>query len=494
MSNPGNILSLSHDQAREFFLRESSFCRIELPKYFSFSSVLSQLSQRSLASINTRKARDYSDVNYTVICNKDGKYAWRPQQIINPVIYVKLVQEITQPDKWKEINKRFAEFQSNPKIQCVSIPVYPESTNSSKAEQILTWWDCFEQRSIQFSLEYSQIFATDITDCYGSIYTHSIAWAMHGKELAKGKRNDQSMVGNFIDILIEDMSHGQTNGIPQGSILMDFIAEIVLGYIDLLLSERLQKEQICEYQILRYRDDYRIFVNNQSVGEAILKDLTEILYGFGMRLNASKTKSSVNVISSSIKEDKLAWLKIDSTAKNLNIQKRLLLILEHSICHPNCGSLLRPLNDICQEISPYPNDALTIVSIITEIAYRNPRTYSVYVAILAKIFEVMSDSTKKEVAEQILRKFNTLPNTEYIDIWLQRILFPLGIRLQFSGVLPQIVEGEKAHPWNFDWVTEEGLMESVKTFSIIDKDVLSSLSPTIPDSEIDIFLRAGEDY
>ena len=62
--------------------------------------------------------------------------------------------------------------------------------------------------------------------------------------------------------MIQEMSFGQTNGIPQGSILMDFIAEIVLGYADELLSKELVKLKINDYKILRYRDDYRIFTNN----------------------------------------------------------------------------------------------------------------------------------------------------------------------------------------------------------------------------------------
>lgn len=40
------------------------------------------------------------------------------------------------------------------------------------------------------------------------------------------------------------MQYGQTNGIPQGSVLFDFIAEIVLGYADLLLYEDLQKKEL----------------------------------------------------------------------------------------------------------------------------------------------------------------------------------------------------------------------------------------------------------
>jgi hypothetical protein len=40
---------------------------------------------------------------------------------------------------------------------------------------------------------------------------------------------------------MQGMNYGQTNGIPQGSVLMDFIAEMVLGYIDECLSECLDE-------------------------------------------------------------------------------------------------------------------------------------------------------------------------------------------------------------------------------------------------------------
>ena len=69
------------------------------------------------------------------------------------------------------------------------------------------------------------------------------------------------------------MQCGQTNGIPQGSVLMDFIAEILLGYIDEILTEQLNTAHIVNYKILRYRDDYRIFVNNPDEGEKILKNI-----------------------------------------------------------------------------------------------------------------------------------------------------------------------------------------------------------------------------
>jgi hypothetical protein len=43
---------------------------------------------------------------------------------------------------------------------------------------------------------------------------------------------------------------------------MDFIAEIVLGYIDVQLTSRISEIPKTSYKILRYRDDYRVFVDN----------------------------------------------------------------------------------------------------------------------------------------------------------------------------------------------------------------------------------------
>src|SRR5213079_308164 len=144
-----------------------------------------------------------------------------------------------------------------------------------KAAQILHWWQGIEQGAIELALDYAYVLHADITDCYMAIYTHSVAWALHGKATAKANRTDMMLIGNLIDAHIQDIRHGQTNGIPQGSVLMDLVSEMVLGYADLSLSERLIKDGITDYLVLRYRDDYRIFVNNPQIGDMVLKALTE---------------------------------------------------------------------------------------------------------------------------------------------------------------------------------------------------------------------------
>ena len=61
------------------------------------------------------------------------------------------------------------------------------------------------------SLDYEYLTHIDISNCYGSIYTHSISWAIHGREEAKKNHNNKNLIGNAIDKHLRDMSYGQTN-------------------------------------------------------------------------------------------------------------------------------------------------------------------------------------------------------------------------------------------------------------------------------------------
>jgi hypothetical protein len=83
-----------------------------------------------------------------------------------------------------------------------------------------------------------------------------------------------------------------------------------------------------DFEIMRYRDDYRIFVNNPETGKKIIKELSNILADLGMRINSEKTIFSNDVIGSSIKADKLFWLT--NSSRNWNITKHLLIIKELS--------------------------------------------------------------------------------------------------------------------------------------------------------------------
>jgi len=182
-------------------------------------------------------------------------------ELIHPAIYVSLVNQICAPDYWESIQKRFSEFDGGA-VECCSIPVIPVADEKDVAAQIKSWWVNVEQRSLIYSLEFSHVLQTDVIDCYGSLYTHSIPWAIHGIEESKKQKGRDTLLWNRIDAYLQAGRYGQTNGISQGSVLMDFIAELVLGFVDEQIY--LELGRLTDSRILRYRDDYRIFANNDD--------------------------------------------------------------------------------------------------------------------------------------------------------------------------------------------------------------------------------------
>lgn len=492
-----SILSLTCDEARAFFLKQESYCSIDLPPYFHFNDLLDgvskQLSINPLASLQSEKPRSYEDVNHRILNNKDGKHAWRPFEIIHPALYVSLIRSLTEQTNWNTICSRFSEFGAIDRIRCLSIPVQSLTEEKDKAEQVSRWWHEIEQNSIELALDYECTVHADITDCYGAIYTHSIAWAIHGKSEAKRNRRDFALIGNIIDNSIQDMRHGQTNGIPQGTVLMDFIAETLLGFADMELAKRIEDAGVNDYLILRYRDDYRIFVNSLQDGDRILKCLTEVMIGLGLKLNTAKTKTSSLVITESLKPDKLAWMNTKQNERNL--QKRLLTIFSHSMTFPNSGSVVSALADYFKLLSrrkKYDNP-LPLISIAVDIAYRNPRTYPICSAILSKLLSFFdSNETKKRIFKKIVRRFKQIPNTGHMELWLQRISLPFAPDMEFDEPLCQLARGMDVSIWNSEWVSSRELKTALDARSIFDDSIVKELAPIISTKEVELFLSKSD--
>lgn len=496
------ITELNHTEAKEFFLKEESYFSFDLPQYFIFQKILKaveiklegKLLSDFYASITiaegkqkTVKPFDCEYVNYTLLNNKDGKFSWRPLQLIHPAIYVSLVRKLTEKNNWQHIINKFIEFQSNPKIKCQSIPWQSEDELSDQALAVNQWWHLIEQQSIELALKFEYVLHTDISDCYGSIYTHSIPWALHTKPIAKADRA-KSLLGNIIDDHLRNMSYGQTNGIPQGSVLMDFIAEMVLGFADLELSEKLSKTAIEDYQIIRYRDDYRIFANNPQNAELITKFLTEILIGLGMRLNAQKTIVSNNVVRDSIKPDKLYWIATQRRTRSL--QEHLLLIHELSSKFPNSGSLTKALTKYFNRIKvikEYKGNIEVLISILVDIAYKNPKTYPISSAILSKLLSLIDNvEIQNKILNVILKKFDKIPNTGHIKIWLQRITIKIDRNRIYEEPLCDKVNDISLKIWNSDWLNAE-FQELLSKTTIIDEQVIETIDTVIDPAEVELF-------
>ena len=487
-----SINEMSCNEARDFLLKHKSYYSNDLPTYYQFGDVLKgverELQGKNLPDLWHRKPRNHVNVNHLMLDNKDGRYAWRPLELIHPALYVSLVKKMTEEASWQTIRQRLGEFASNSKIRCLSIPVESLTEEKDKAAQVSKWWREDEQKSIELFLDYDFLIQTDIVDCYASIYTHSIAWALHTKVKARESRNDNTLVGNSIDSHIQDMRNGQTNGIPQGSVLMDFIAELVLGYADSELTAMIDAKRVSCYQILRYRDDYRIFVNSRQDGERILKCLAEVLLELGLRLSPAKTMLSQEVIRSSMKPDKLRWLFRKQGDRGL--QKHLLIIHDHSLVDPNSGSLTIALNGYYRRLHKCnENDlAMPLISIVVDIALRSPRNYPVAAAILGKLVRLLeTEADQQDTIERIRRRFSQIPNTGQLEIWLQRVFLEFGSDIHFKEPLCQLVQGSDVRIWNSEWISAARLRRAVDPKGIVDQEELNQVKPLLPIEEVELY-------
>lgn len=491
------LLSLSSNEAKQFFLKPENYCSINLPPYFDFSDVLLQADTKlkgvDVASYIKPKVsiKDIADINYKLFTNKDGNFDWRPLEIIHPFLYVNLVNKLTETNNWQTIQNRFKEFKKDKHIICCSDIKIDHKNKKQTATNISNWWKDFEQKSVSLFLHYSIMANTDIVGCYEHIYTHSIAWALHGKQLAKKDRS-QKLIGNIIDIKIQHMRYGQTNGIPQGSSLMDFIAEIVLGYADLLLAEHLKGNKISDYRILRYRDDYRIFANSEQTLSIILKELSIVLSDLNMKLNSAKTSFTNDIIASSVKPDKLAWLNIKNDfACEESLQKKLYILKEFSDKHVNSGQLRTALTELSktdfsiynQEIRNYLD---VLCAILCSIWLKNPAAYAQLATVFSKIFDMVKSKIKLEnIMKQLLAKFEILPNNTYFEIWIQRAFIKyidISKESKFKSSLARIVYSP-INLWDSSW-----LQSGVFNENVINQNKLQSVGKIISFEEFCLFL------
>lgn len=431
---------------------------------------------------------NFSGVNYSFLTNKDGRFAWRPLELIHPAIYVSLVNLICEPNNWKHIQAKFSEF-SGSAVECCSIPVIATADEKDVAAQIKSWWDNIEQRSLTYSLEFSHVLQTDVVDCYGSLYTHSISWALHGLPESKNKKKRDSLLGKKIEDCIQAGRYGQTNGISQGSVLMDFIAELVLGYVDEQIN--LELGQSTDFRILRYRDDYRIFANNDNRTEEIIKIVSQKLMPIGMKLGMSKTALSRNVVEASIKQDKLAGIDLqdlgDANAKTL--QKQLLRLHSFGQRFPNSGTLRRLVSEFHRKISSqteYPDDLEVQIAIATDIGFVSPSTFPAVAGILSHLISLATPEEKPALWNKVHSKMRRVPQNGYLDIWLQRVIQPLGIPFASEEPICRIVNRESVGLWENSWVSSKNLQKALNTSAIVIKPI-DEIEEVIKPKEIELF-------
>jgi len=270
-----DINEISKEEARKYFLGKG---------YFPDKSILpvsvnpDTFEEVILESIDWTKPQTIARTSsIDIITDKDNK-GLRRFSLIHPYAYIHIANEII--DNFEEFKNRL--LRETP-VSSYAVPYFNGN------DQIKSDWMHFSTTDpSRYFLDYGYVVSADIYNFYESIYTHSISWAMHGKQVAKDNVRDFSLLGNRLDKLFQNAHDGQTNGIPTGNILSDLISELILKDMDELIGSLIDTLGI---KAFRYRDDFRFVCKDRRDARKMLDGLALMLNNeYGLTLNQSKTR------------------------------------------------------------------------------------------------------------------------------------------------------------------------------------------------------------
>lgn len=332
---------------------------------------------------------------------------------------------------------------------------------------------------------------------------------MHGRKLAKCHKQDKNLLGNNIDKKIQNMQYGQTNGIPQGSMIMDLIAELILAYADFILYISLKGNTQLKgkYKILRYRDDYKIFVHSKFDGELIIKELSKVLLMLNLKLNTLKTSFYDNIIYGVIKKDKIYATENEMSYKNGDIYKKLINISNFQQLFQNSRQMAKHLSQINEEVrekikqEKYPliekeYTINAIIGICITLALKNPTISINCLQIISTILEYLPENKTKEIIRNIKNRFASVPHSEFVALFIQRITIPYNYEEDFNGKIYDFVYNRKYSRrnididlWNNDWLknSPKAFRDKIRKEKFIHKKIIKNMKKSISKDEIDIF-------
>lgn len=330
----------------------------------------------------------------------------------------------------------------------------------------------------------------------------------------------ENPIAKNIQKYLRAFQQGRNIGIPQGCAIFDFVGEIVLGYSDLLLHEAIKREGVkASYEIIRYRDDYRIFCNDKDELEKISYILQHVLESLNFRMNSKKTKISDSIVTDAIKSDKLAYVYNTPIFNKKgcdfdSFEKHLLYILMFARQYPDSGSIKTMLSDIDKRmeewLKPYEEEAVTsqlsedgepkkekvtkqrrlvggsiraMSAVCTQIAMENVGCCHYALRVISRMVDSLKDEKEKEaIIRLVYSKLCDQPNSDYNQLWLQNITYQQDRK---NGLSPYkmklccVVAGDKGvELWNNEWVKPK-LLSDMNVNIIVDEETLKKVTPVI---------------
>lgn len=154
--------------------------------------------------------------------------------------------------------------------------------------------------NIIYKIKYSQgakgVLHLDLSNFYGSIYTHIIPCIIleydtaineYKKSLNGITPSPTYMRYSYLDEKLRALNGNRTNGILTGPLISKIIAESLLCRIDEEIDKIMCNEN---FQYTRYVDDYEIYIYNENEIDKITNIFSKIFSKYYLTINSEKTK------------------------------------------------------------------------------------------------------------------------------------------------------------------------------------------------------------
>lgn len=265
----------------------------QIPECFSSAKLSSNINDIMPAVSLKAKAKD-ATTSPTTLSTYKNDISRRVLALPNPEAFLRVVKLMA--DNWSKIKS--AAESPNSLSPITFIHTYrdgaSEMLNSENVrESIRSKSDFIEgiKNCIRASLGYKYRLDVDVANCYNTIYTHSITWAMCGKENAKlyyRTKTPTSLKSEYeladqLDTYVRYQKNNETNGIVVGPFTSRIISEIIFAELDRKLTDK-------GYHFRRYVDDFKFYFRTESQVQESLPIIEKVLNEYNLNLNTAKTE------------------------------------------------------------------------------------------------------------------------------------------------------------------------------------------------------------
>jgi len=280
-TNPVSHIGIFHDEERHFlealtrwnYFPNQKDSATELPPCFSTSRYTPEVADE-LATINPSQERkkywfDLVEYRATRFNNIP-----RVLSLIHPLAYAKVYSNLKKNrvdilESMKDDNSIITAEQHNDGR--MFIMNYEDHETKTKNTLEISFGASFRAHA-------------DVANCFGSIYTHSLEWAVQGYEKAKERLQERGEKhwSSTLDITLRNAKRNETSGLPVGPSSSSIAVEVVLAAVD--------RELAGKFRFVRYIDDYTAYCETHIQAQEFIRALSIALSRYRLTLNLSKTK------------------------------------------------------------------------------------------------------------------------------------------------------------------------------------------------------------